>query len=137
MEPHYQLSDSEFEAQFEAGSLDPTLFSHEAHLRLAWIHVTEHGTEKACTSISKQIKSFATAQGASDKYNETVTIAAVKAVDHFIRRSGSDNFKDFIAEFPQLKTKFKELLGSHYSYNIFQSGPAKKSFQDPDLAPFD
>ena len=37
MEQHYTLTDNEFEKQFQTSSLDPAIFTHEAHLRLAWI----------------------------------------------------------------------------------------------------
>lgn len=40
MENHFQLSDTEFEEQFKACTLDSGLFNPEAHLRLAWIHVS-------------------------------------------------------------------------------------------------
>jgi hypothetical protein len=38
MEKHLELTDLEFEANFKNCSLNPDIFSHEAHLRLAWIH---------------------------------------------------------------------------------------------------
>ena len=40
MQDHRQLTDQEFSAQFEQTTLDAALFNHEAHLRLAWIHLT-------------------------------------------------------------------------------------------------
>ena len=137
MESHYRLSDEQFEIQFRKGSFDPSLFSHEAHLRLAWIHLRKTGIEEACEEVSAQIKAFASAHGAPDKYNDTVTIAAIKAVDHFMRRSKADSFKGLIQESPRLKTKFKDLLDSHYSIDIFNSPEARRKFLDPDVAPFD
>ena len=35
MEKHLELSDQELEFQFSNGSLEPTLFTHEVHLRVA------------------------------------------------------------------------------------------------------
>jgi hypothetical protein len=37
MEQHQYLSDKEFEEQFETCQMNPSIFSHEAHLRLGWI----------------------------------------------------------------------------------------------------
>ena len=54
MERHYQLTDNQFETQFADLSMDPTLFSHEAHLRLAWIHIKHHGVDKAIENICSQ-----------------------------------------------------------------------------------
>ena len=58
MEPHYALSDPEFEKQFESAVLDPKFFSHEAHLRLAWIHVTKYGVERAIFKSEKARQTF-------------------------------------------------------------------------------
>ena len=74
---------------------------------------------------------------ALDKYNETVTIAAVKAVYHFMQKSTSDNFKGFIVEFPRLKTNFKSILEQHYQIDLFNSELARSTFLEPDLLPFD
>lgn len=136
MEKHYELKDAEFEEQFANCTLGASIFSHEAHLRLAWIHITNHGIEQAEKNIQEQLQNYVDFVGATDKYNKTLTIAAVKAVGHFMRRSGSDNFKDFITEFPQLKNNFKALISSHYSFDIFNSQKAKTQFLTPDLHPF-
>jgi len=137
MEKHFDLTDPEFEKQFADGSLDPTLFSHEAHLRLAWIHITGYGIEAAIENICSQIQTFATSHGDKDKFNVTVTVAAVRAVYHFVLKSESENFRNFILEFPRLKNTFKKLLDSHYSLDIFKSEVAKKEYLQPDLLPFD
>lgn len=137
MESHFSLSDSELEIQFETKNLDPKMFSHEAHLRLAWIHIQKYGIEKAITNITSQIKKYAASLGDKDKYNETVTIAAVRAVFHFMLRSNEANFSDFIEMNPRLKHNFKDLLNAHYSTNIFTDARAKKAYLEPELLPFD
>ncbi|MBX2842018.1 MAG: hypothetical protein KTR26_09610 [Flammeovirgaceae bacterium] len=137
MENHFQLTDAEFEKQFEEGTLSPDLFSHEAHLRLAWIHIKNYGIKKAIDNVCLQIKTFATAQGAADKFNMTVTTAAVRAVYHFILKSKSTNFKDFAEENPRLKNCFKQLLDAHYDLDIFKSELARNEYVEPDLLPFD
>ncbi len=81
MENHFDLSDLEFEKQFENCALNPELFSHEAHLRLAWIHVTQYGEEKAIENVTRQLMNFVDFLGARAKYNHTLTIAAVKATN--------------------------------------------------------
>ena len=137
MERHFDLTDPAFEQQFEAGTLNPELFTHEAHLRLAWIHLKHYGEEAAIRNVSKQLQNYVGILGAQDKYNQTLTIAAVKAVFHFMNKSKSDQFQDFIAEFPRLKFNFKDLMAQHYSVDIFNSKTAKQVFLEPDLAPFD
>ena len=137
MEQHFDLSDIEFEQQFENCSLNPGLFSHEAHLRLAWIHITKYGVDTAIQNISSQLMQFTEFVGAKAKYNHTLTLAAIKAVRHFIDKSSSENFKDFIAEFPQLKFNFKALMKTHYKTDIFTLEKARLVYLEPDLLPFD
>ena len=136
MEKHNELSDLDFKKQFQQLSLAPALFTHEAHLRLAWIHIQQTGPKKAATTICDQILRFATKHGDPGKFNKTVTIAAVQMVYHFMQKSTSKSFTDFIKEFPRLKNNFKELIASHYSWNIFTADHAKKEYVAPDLLPF-
>jgi hypothetical protein len=137
METHFSLTDIEFEQQFEKGNLNPAIFSHEAHLRLAWIHINKYGEEMAIRNICTQLIQFTKAVDASSKYNHTLTVASVKAVSHFINKSNSNNFKDFISENQRLKSNFIELINTHYKTDIFNSAVAKIKFIEPDLVPFD
>jgi len=137
MEKHLDLTDDEFEEQFESCELLPTLFSHEAHLRLAYIHIKKYGEERAIENVCNQLVAYVNHLGASGKYNTTLTVAAIKAVYHFMLKSTATDFKGFIAEFPQLKFEFKRLMQCHYSFDIFNSQEAKTKFLEPDLISFD
>jgi hypothetical protein len=136
MTNHLELSDDAFENMFSTCQLNPELFTHEAHLRLAWIHITKYGEAQAIENICHQLIQFVNNLGAFEKYNKTVTVAAIKAVHHFLKKSRTKAFPEFIQEFPQLNNNFKTLLASHYSVDIFRVGRAKKEFLTPDLAPF-
>jgi hypothetical protein len=137
MHHHSELTDSAFEKQFANCQLLPALFTHEAHLRLAWIHITQYGIEQALQNIQTQLQRFVAHVGAKDKYNTTLTIATTKAVYHFILKSESNTFKEFITTFPRLQYNFKELMHAHYSINIFTATQAKTEYLVPDLLPFD
>ncbi|WP_410486871.1 hypothetical protein [Spongiivirga sp. MCCC 1A20706] len=137
MEKHFELTNSEFEQQFNTCELHPSYFTHEAHLRLAWINISKYGIEQAIKNIQRQLIIFVEYAGAKDKYNMTLTIAATKAVYHFMLKSGSATFKDFMEEFPRLKTNFKDLMACHYGFDIYHAEKAKKEFLEPDLVPFD
>ena len=110
MEKHRQLSDLEFEEQFANCTMDPQLFSHEAHIRLAWIHVRKYGVEGACDNVCQQIQKYDQVFDEGIKFNQTVTIACVRAVHQFIQKSKLDNFDQFILKYPKLKTNLKDLL---------------------------
>lgn len=138
MTTHFDLTDKDFITLFRTCQLDPELFTHEAHLRLAWIYLKSDGLDRSVEELPKQFKAFVAHAGAADKYNETVTVAALKVVNHFLLSSSSDdNFRDFIANNPRLMTEFMQLLASHYSIDIFNSERARKEYVEPDLLDFD
>jgi hypothetical protein len=137
MNSHHQLNDIEFESKFGDCAFDPSLFSHEAHLRLAWIHVRKYGLEKAEENLSTQILRFAKTNGDEIKFHKTLTIASSKAVHHFIQKSSSSNFNDFIKEFPRLSNNFKEIITTHYTKALLEKKEAKSNYIEPDLLPFE
>ena len=137
MENHFDLSDRELEIKFSNGTLESSLFTHEAHLRLSWIYISREGITEATKKVCIQLQNYVTILGAREKYNVTVTVAAMEAVHHFILKSKTETFKDFILENHRLKNNFKELLAQHYVTNIFNSEKAKKEFFAPELLPFD
>lgn len=136
MSTHRSLSDDAFEQQIEQCLFNPLEFTHEAHLRLAWVHIKKYGINQAIINVQKQLYQFVKNAGAEDKYNKTLTIAATKAVYHFILKSNSSSFSDLLLEYPLLTHSFKEMMESHYSINIFDSNRAKQEYIQPDLAPF-
>jgi hypothetical protein len=136
MRTHVELSDELFESRFKNCQLDPAIFNHEAHLRLAWIHIRKYGMDTAIGNICDQLYAFVDFLGAREKYNKTLTIAAIRAVNHFMERSDADNFYDFIRQFPRLKNNFKELMAFHYQRDIYNSEMARKEYLEPDLLPF-
>jgi len=137
MEAHYHLSDSQFIQQLQDCSLNPKVFTHEAHLRLAWVNIKNHGIEKAVELTQNQLVTYVNYLGASDKYNTTLTIAATRAVYHFMLKSKSETFEEFIKESARLKTEFRKLMESHYSIDIFSYAKAKQEYLEPDLCEFD
>ena len=136
MESHFDISDALLEAQFRAGILPPAVFSHEAHLRLAWIHIRHYGVETAIENVCSQLKAFVKTVGAEEKYNETLTVAAIRAVYHFMLKSEATDFSSFIQQYPRLKYNFKDLMASHYKMDIYNNPFAKLQYIVPDLLPF-
>jgi len=136
LEKHRILSDTEFEEQFRLCRIDPSLFTHEAHLRLAWIHINNYGVTTAKKNIEHQIRKFVKHVGAEDKYHQTITIASIEAVYHFMKRSTAKDFETFIEQNSELKTDFKNLISSHYSQNIFNSQKARIEYVEPNIQPF-
>ena len=55
---HYDLSDTEFLERYLACEFDPQLFDHEAHLRLGWLLIRDHGVEVAAEVLCDSIQRF-------------------------------------------------------------------------------
>ncbi len=131
------MTDSQFEKQFEEGQLPSQLFTHEAHIRLAWIHIGKYGIETAIANIVSQIRSYTLKLGVPEKFNTTLTVAAVRAVFHFMLKRNSKDFKTFIMNNPRLKYNFRDLMESHYGFDIYNSPLAKQRYLEPDVLSFD
>ena len=136
MDKHQQLTDLKFEMQFANCSMDPNLFSHEAHIRLAWIHIHKYGVEKACDNVCVQIQKFDRVFDEGIKFNHTVTVACVRAVNHFIQKNKIEKFDHFISTYPQLETNLRGILDCHYGFDIYNNKMAKEEYLEPDLLAF-
>lgn len=134
---HYEFTDDEFERLFADCVFASDLFSHEAHLRLAFIHVKKYGEAGAIMHITGQIKRYVNKLGVTDKYNETVTVAAIKIVNRFYKEKEWSSFKVFIDGNERLINGFRSLLQSHYSKDIFGMEEARSTYLEPDLLAFD
>ncbi len=134
---HRSLEDQEFEHAFKTGKLEPSLFNHEAHLRLAWIYLRKYGMDNAIVMICKQIESFDNLHGDGEKFHVTLTVAALKVVHHFMLKSNAADFSSFMSEFPVLNSDFASLLYQHYGQGRLFSKEAKVEYVAPDVLPFD
>jgi hypothetical protein len=132
----YHLNDDIFEERFRNCSLEPSLFTHEAHLRLAYIHIRKYGEDKAIQNLCLQIAIYDRTHDEGKKFHHTITVVAVKIVYHFIRKSRTRSFRTFLTEFPQLNTNFRGLVSQHYSIDLFKHPTARIAYIEPDLKPF-
>ena len=113
MKHHRDLTDAEFESRFDKLTLDPSLFSHEAHLRLGWIHIRKYGKELAIKNICDQIKAFDQKHGDGTKFNRDLTISSIEVLASFMKDSEANNFQQFINDNPVLRTDFMKLVAQH------------------------
>ena len=93
--------DRSFRLAFEACTVAPSQFNHEAHVRLAYIYLTEYDTDSAVQKMRDALLKFLEHNGIPrSKFHETLTRAWVLAVRHFMNRSTSTSAADFIAKNP-------------------------------------
>ena len=118
-EKHRLLGDEDFTRAFEECTLEPNAFTHEAHIRLAWILIKEHGLDKASDMLCEQIMRFDRQHGKGTKFSEEVTLGSARLIDNLQKQSHDRTFMDFIARHPRLLFDFGELLAA-YTGNLHE-----------------
>ena len=129
------LSDSDrtFRDDFEAGRVTPDQFDHRAHVRLAYVYLTEGGVETAAEAMRNALLAFLERHAIDPaKYHETLTRSWILAVRHFMERSPAAPSADgFIAANPALLDT--KIMLTHYSASLLFSSEARAQFVEPDL----
>jgi hypothetical protein len=135
MESHeLSADDRNFRSAFENFTVAPSQFNHEAHVRLAYIYLVESDVESAVQRMRESLLKFIEHNGIPrSKFHETITQAWVLAVRHFMNKSSSTSFHDFIAK-SQVLLDSKIML-THYSASVLFSSDARAAFVEPDLDP--
>ncbi|MDJ0646683.1 MAG: hypothetical protein QNJ57_11940 [Flavobacteriaceae bacterium] len=131
-EKHHLLTNDEFEEQFASCTLPACYFTHEAHLRLAYIHIKRYGVKQAIKNISRQIINFDDKYGDGTKFNKRITIASAKVVEHFMEKTSALDFKGMLLEFPQLRSNFCDVLKKHYKLDFFKK-ENEEAYLETDL----
>ncbi|HSI12669.1 MAG TPA: hypothetical protein VK961_11530 [Chthoniobacter sp.] len=148
------LSDDEFLRQFEAGTLPYVHWTHRAHLRVAYLYITQYGLDGAIPKVTAGIRAYNQSQKIEDTptsgYHETMTVAWLHIVAAMLAEYGPTGAithgaprilepdaplsQEFLAA--QTHLHEKKLLRLFYSRERFMSPEAKYNFLPPDLAPF-
>ncbi len=123
------LSDDEFLAQLQDGSLAPTLFRHADHLRLAWICLHRAPFDAAMSEVQATIRSYANAIGATGLYHETITTAWV----HLVATHHESDFAEFLTR--NAAQLASNPLKRFYSEQALSDTTASSQWTAPDLQP--
>ncbi len=151
------MTDDEFLTKIENRNLDRAEWTHEAHVRMAWLYVARTGTYTAArgkvrSGIKKLNQAFLARQnapcGATPPpepvaepaaeakpigFHETITTAFVRLVA--ARARDGEKFTAFRKRNPDLFDRKLSALLTHYSRELLFSDEAKVRFAQPDLAP--
>ena len=136
LQPHFRLTDREFIHHFENLSLDPEWFTHEAHLRLGWIYVSNDSFDLACEKRCQNIQRFDLKFGSGKVYHKTVTIVFAHLIRSRLIPDQTETFGTFLEANPDILKNYKTLVGQPYSYNLFVDETSRHEFVAPDLEPF-
>src|SRR5688572_24141263 len=132
--PHtLSILDRTFRSDFEEGRVTPAQFDHRAHVRLAYVYLTEGGVDAAADAMRNALLGFLERHGVdAAKYHETLTRSWILAVRHFMERTPAAASADaFIAANPELLDS--KIMLTHYSASVLFSPEARAQFVEPDL----
>jgi hypothetical protein len=129
------VEDRDFRTEFETCRFPPAEFGHRAHLRLAYVYLTEHDTDTAHERMRDALLAFIQHNGIEvSKYHETMTRAWIMAVRHLMEISpGADSADTFIANNPRMLDS--KIMMTHYSAAVLFSAEARAKFVEPNLEP--
>ena len=132
------MSDDEFLAAFEACTLARKLWTHEAHVRMAWLYLSRERSEEASAKICDGIRRYNASLGNHKGYHETVTRGYVALISHRIRSRSApaETFEVFRSENADLLDRTNPPLLRHYRTETLESPRARATFVAPDLQPF-
>ncbi len=135
MEHRSSPEDKAFRTEFEAGRLPPLEFNHRAHVRLAYIYLTEHDTNTAHHVMRDALLAFLRHyQIDVSKYHDTLTRAWIMAVQHFMQMSaGFESSDRFMEVNPHVLGS--QVMMRHYSAEVLFSDEARAQFVEPNLSP--
>lgn len=117
------MDDMTLLAQVEACALDPSLFNHAGHVRLALacLHSAGGDADAAAARCCAAIARYATHLGAADKFHWTVTETLVRLLA--------------AGQHDEVARDARACLARHYSAAALAAPQARAHFVAPDLLP--
>lgn len=127
------MTDDEFLAAFEATTLPRPEWTHQAHVRMAWLYLTRLPFAEAVQKARAGIRGYNAAQGNHIGYHDTVTVAFVRLIAS--RLAAGEGFVAFLERNADLLDRQCPPLLRHYSRAKLESAEARAGFVEPDLLP--
>jgi len=127
------MSDDEFLARFEDGTLPNAAFRHRDHIRMTWLYLRREGFETGARRVRDGIRRFAAAKGATMLYHETLTSAWIHLVAAALEDGDGASFDAFTNAHPELLDKQRPWL--HYRAETLAGAAARGGWVEPDRAP--
>ena len=120
--------------RFEDGTLPPSEFHHEDHVRLAWLYLSEEPPLAALARFTEGLKRFAARNGAEGLYHETITWAYLLLIhERKARGDAGETWEGFAARNPDLLIWKPSVLEGYYHKETLASELARRVFVMPDL----
>jgi len=128
---------AKFVASFEATTILKELWTHEAHVHVAWYYARSRPFDDALESMRAGIQKYNVVIGVESSddsgYHETVTVAWMRIMHALVQgRSGEERFDQFLEAHPELLEK--QILLKYYSRACLMSSEARTGFVEPDVS---
>src|SRR5262245_49263936 len=127
------MTDDEFLAAFDACTLPKPLWTHEAHVRLAWICLNRTPYAAARDRVRAGIHKYNESLGNTTGYHDTVTVAFVRIIA--AKHTAGESFAAFKRANPDVFSKERPILLKYYSKSRLDSDAARAEFIEPDVVP--
>nr|WP_294945265.1 hypothetical protein [uncultured Mucilaginibacter sp.] len=131
---HHNLNNQEFLRQIETVTIDPELFNHEAHIRMAWLYLNEFEKDTALGRISAGIKGIDAKYAGGMKYHHTITMVFANSMVALMQGKIHKTWQEFVAANAGIGIS-KSFLAEYYSDDLLYSEEAKAGFVMPDNKP--
>jgi hypothetical protein len=118
--------------RFEAGTIDPEAFDHEAHVYVGWLYLKAFPRPEAGDRFCAALRRLTVRLGIPDKYHETITRFFLQLIAERYAAAPQDDWRKFRARNDDLCGGAGALLGRHYSPELLASDRARRSFVAPD-----
>ncbi len=131
------MDDDALWTAFHDKTLTHAEWTHEAHLRIAWLHVTRYPLDEAHLRMRAGIIRLNERHGLVESgergYFETLTYTWLLLVAHAQREASAKDSRALLAARPELQDR--ELPLRHYSRERLRGVRARAVWIEPDLAP--
>jgi hypothetical protein len=131
------MTDAELLDAFERCTLPASLWTHEAHVCVAWLYLSRSDEHTALHHIRTGIQRFNdSVLKKALAYHETITTAFTRLIAHRKSRLGADDsFAEFKVRCEELLDRKLGALLRHYRKDTLFSDAARERFLEPDLLP--
>ncbi|MEO2089567.1 MAG: hypothetical protein ABGY75_08745 [Gemmataceae bacterium] len=127
------MSDDDFLAAFEACTIPKADWTHEAHVRMAWLYLSRLPFPAAVQNARSGISKYNRSLGNTTGYHDTVTVAAVRVIA--ARMADGETYPAFRTRNPDLFGNLMGVLRGYYSEARIMSPEAVAVFVEPDVRP--
>lgn len=134
-----RMDDDALLEAFRSGGIGAGELTHRVHVRLAFLYLERHALGAAIDRFREDLETFARAQGESDLYHQTVTLAYLLLIEERRARlpesptDGRDEtrWRRFELAFPELLVHRGGVVERLYGAEILDDPHARRAFVFP------